>query len=180
MVRFYAVAFQNVGVNRTLRQKFDALLLARLFFKHANEFRADDFALLFGLRNARKLSQKAIDRVHVDQIGVHLIAEHLDDLLGFALAQKPVVDVHAHEVLPDRLDQKRGDDGRIHPAGKRQQHFFVPDLFADKRNLFFDKRIGKRLSCDPFHAFGTNVVFHIDSSVKFGFFVKIILFPLDG
>ena len=86
MVRLDGAALQNVGIDGALRQKLDALLLARLLFEYADELRADHFALLLGLRNTRKLIEEAVDGIHIHEIGVHLVAEHLHDLLGLALS----------------------------------------------------------------------------------------------
>ena len=49
---------------------------------------------------------------------------------GLALAKQAVVDVNARQLLADRADQERRDDGRIHAARQRQQHFFIADLRA--------------------------------------------------
>ena len=97
-------AFEDVGVDGALRQEFDAVELLRLLLKDLDEFRADDFALGLGVADARKLVQKAVRRVDVDEICIHFVAENADDLLGLALAQKPVVDVDAHKLLANGLD----------------------------------------------------------------------------
>ena len=117
MVRLDTVAFEDIRINRPLRKELDTFQLARLLFKHADKFRADDLALLLRFCHAGQLIQKAVDCIHIDQIRVHLVAEYLDDLLRFALTQQTVIHVDAYKLLPDRANQKRRYNGRIHAAG---------------------------------------------------------------
>ena len=48
-----ADAFDHIGVERALRQEIRAADFLRFFFKDVDEFRADKFALLFGVCDAR-------------------------------------------------------------------------------------------------------------------------------
>ena len=160
VVRLDGAALQNVRIDGALRQKFDAVLLARLLLEHADELRADDLALGFGVGDARELVQKAVDGVDVDEVGVHLAAEHLDHLFGLPFAQQAVVDVHADEVLADRLDEQRRHDGRIDPARQREQHLFAAHLAAHRRDLLVDERLRLRRALDARHVFGALVAFH--------------------
>ena len=77
-------------------------------------------ALLLGIGHARELVEEAVDRVHIDEVRVHLIAEHLDDLLGLALSEQSVIDVNGDQLLADCLDQERGYDRGINASGQRQ------------------------------------------------------------
>ena len=52
--RSLCAAFHNIGINRALREEFDAVQLARFFFKHADKFLADDLTFLFGIGNIGK------------------------------------------------------------------------------------------------------------------------------
>ena len=121
------------------RQEFDAVQLAGLFLEDADELRADDLALLLRVGDARQLVQEAVDGVHIDQIGVHLVPEDLDDLLRLALAQQTVVDMDAGQLLADGLDEQRRHDGGVHAAGQRQQDLLVPHLRADQFDLVGDE-----------------------------------------
>ena len=56
-------AFDDVRIDGSLSQQFDALELARLFLKHADEFRADDLALLLRIADAGEFIEEAIHRV---------------------------------------------------------------------------------------------------------------------
>lgn len=115
---------------------------------------------MLGLRDACKFVKKAVDCVHIDKVCIHLIAEHLDDLLGFPLSQKPVIDVHTDEIFADRLDEQRRNDGRIHPARKRKKNFLVADLFADRLDLLINEFSRQLRIVDARHVFGTLVAFH--------------------
>ena len=126
-------ALQDVGVDGALGEELDAVELAGLFFKHADELGADDLALAFRLGHAGQLVQEAVHRIHINQIGVHLIAEDLDDLLGLALAQQAVVHMHAHELLAHSLDEQSRHNGGINAARQGQQHLLVADLRTQRR-----------------------------------------------
>ena len=160
MVRLDGAAFENVGIDGALCEEGDAVLLARLFLKHADKLCPDDLALFFGFRDALQLFQETLRRVYIDEVCVHPVAEHLDDLFGFALAQKPVVDVHADEIFADSFDEERGDDGRIHPAGQCEEHFFLPHLRLYSCDLFTDELFRKFPAFDARHVFGALVVAH--------------------
>ena len=110
-------ALYDIGIDGALRQKFNAVEFARLFLEHADKFRADDLALLLRFCHTGQLIQEAVDCIHIDQIRVHLVAEYLDDLLRFTLTQQTVIHVDAYKLLPDRANQKRRYNGRIHAAG---------------------------------------------------------------
>ena len=70
-----------------------------LLLKHSDELRADDLAFLLRISCAGQFIQEAIHCVHIDQVGVHLMAEHLHHLFWLALAQQPVVDVDTGELF---------------------------------------------------------------------------------
>ena len=106
----YAVTFENVGVNRPLGQELDSLLLSCLFLKDTDKFGADDFALFLRIGHPGQLRKEAVHGIHIDEIGIHLIAEYLDDLFGLALSQKSVIDVYAYELFTDGLNEQSGHD----------------------------------------------------------------------
>ena len=111
MVRFHGAAFKNIGVNGALRKKFNSRELSGFFFKHADEFRTDDLPFLLRIAHARELVQKAVYRIHINEVCVHLVAEHIDDLFRFAFSQQTMIHVYADQLLADCLNQKRCDDG---------------------------------------------------------------------
>ena len=122
-----------------LGEKVDAVELSGLLLEDADELRADDLALLLRLTDAGELVEEAVDRIHIDQVRAELMAEHLHHLLGLALAQEAVVDVHAGQLAADGADEERRDDGGIDAAGEREQHLLVADLTANQLNLVVDE-----------------------------------------
>ena len=152
-----AVGFQNVGVNGALSQEGDALQLLSFLSENVDELLADDLALLLRVGNAGQLVQKAIHSVHIDEVGVHLVLEHLDDLLGLALAEQTVVHVNADELLADGFDEQSGDYGAVHTAGEGQQDFLITDLLTQFCELLVDKALCQSGGGDALHGCGTNV-----------------------
>ena len=71
-------------------------------------------------------------------IEVHLerVAERVDDRLGLALSQEPVVDEHARELVADGAVDQHGDHRRVDAARQRAQHALALHLRADG----FDRR----------------------------------------
>ena len=96
----------------------------------------------------------------VEQLEVRakLFAENLDNLLRLALAEQTVVDMDADELLADRLDEQRRDDGAVDAAGQGEQDVLVADLRAERSELFFDERLRKLRRGDTLHGFRTFVV----------------------
>ena len=103
-------ALQNVGINRTLTQERNIIQLARLFFKHADEFRTDDLALLLRIGDALRLLEEALFGGNANEVDSELALEDLLDLLGFIQAHAAMINEHAREVLADRLVQKNCTD----------------------------------------------------------------------
>ena len=163
-MRLHAVfGFQDVGVDSALSQEADLVAhLARLFFEHADELGADNLALCLGLVNVNQFVQETIGCVYIDQVRVHLVLEHVNDLLAFAFAHQAVVHVHANQLLANGLDQQGGNNGAVNAAGKSQQDLLVANLFTDCGNLFVNERLGKFRGGDAHHVVGALVGIHGD------------------
>ena len=69
-----------------------------------------------------------------------------------------MVDMDADELLADRLDEQRRDDGAVDAAGQGEQDIFIADLGAKRGELFFDERLRKLRRGDTLHGFRTFVV----------------------
>ena len=110
----------NVGVNGALGQEVDTFQLSGLLLEHADELGTDDLAFALRIGHAGQLVQETVHGVHIDEVGVHLIPEYLDNLLRLALAQQAVVHMDAGELLADSLDQQGGHHGGVHAAAKGQ------------------------------------------------------------
>ena len=104
--------------------------------------------------------EEAVRGVHVHQVRVELVAEHVHDLLGLALAHEAVVHVHADELLADGLDQQRGDHGGVDTAGQGQKGLLVADLLATGGDLLGDKGLSELRGGDADHVVGTLVQIH--------------------
>ena len=144
-------ALNDVGVDGALTQEAHAFDLGGFFGEDVDEFVADDLALGLGVGFVSQQLEVAVGGVDVDQVGVELVLEDLDDLLGFALAHQAVVHVHADELLADGLDQQRGNDGRVDAAGKGQQHLAVAHLLPDGLDRFVDEGVGQFGRGDAHH-----------------------------
>ena len=164
MVSLHAVLrLQNVGVDSALGEEADLIAhLSGLFLEHADKLGADNLALGLGLVDVDELIEEAVGSVHVNQVGVHLVLEHVDDLLALALAHQAVVHMHADELLADGLDEQRRDDRAVNAARKGKQDLLVADLLTDCSNLLFDERLSEFGSGDTHHVVGTLVGIHAE------------------
>ena len=77
--------FDDIRIQRALRQKFRTPHGGCMFLEHVDEQPANDLALGFGVRNAAQFAQEQIRLVRVDQRHIVVVAKHGDDL--FRLAQ---------------------------------------------------------------------------------------------
>ena len=68
VVRLDAHALGNIGINGSLRQESDIVLLAGFFLKNADELCADDLTLFFGLSNACELLEAALTRIAITEV----------------------------------------------------------------------------------------------------------------
>ena len=94
-------ALENVGPDGSLCQELHAVELSRLVSEYVDELLADDMSLLFGIRDACELVKETVNRVDIDEVCVHLVAEYSDDLLGLALSEEAVVYVYGNQLLAD-------------------------------------------------------------------------------
>ena len=86
-----------------------------------------------------QLVQEAVNGIHIDQVGVHLVPEYLDHLLRLALAQQAMVHMDTGQLLANGLDEQSGHDRGVHAAGQRQKDLLVAHLLADQLHLVGDK-----------------------------------------
>ena len=127
MVGLYTVTLQNVGIDGSLCKEFNPIEFAGFFCKHINKLFADDLALLFRIADTCQLIQKAVNRIHIDQIGTELILKYLYNLFRLTLAEQPVVDVYAGELIAYCFDQQCSNNGRVNAAGECKKHFLFTD-----------------------------------------------------
>ena len=79
-------------------------------------------------RNVEAASTTCSDAGRRDEIAL--------DLLGFALAQQPVVDEDARQLVTDRALHQRGRDGGIDATRQAADHPAGSDLRTDALDLF--------------------------------------------
>ncbi len=77
--------------------------------------------------------------------------EGLDHLLGLALAQEPVVDEHARELVAHCLVDEQRRDGRVDTAGERAENAFASHLGTDALDLLLDHSGGRPGRRSPRH-----------------------------
>ena len=101
----------DVGVERALREEFDAADLLRLGVEHVDKGGADDLALLLGVGDAGELAEKQLAGIAVDRAGCCSGRETGRTTSSASpSAQQPGIDKDAGQPLADRLvDQRRGD-----------------------------------------------------------------------
>ena len=80
--------FDDVGVNRPLRQEVDGSDFTAFVFKDADKFFTDDFPLPFGITDAFKFRKKAIRRVDADEVHAAVFKRVFDFVASF-LRRRP-------------------------------------------------------------------------------------------
>ena len=101
-----------------------------------------------------------IGGIHVDQIGIQAVLEHLDDTFGFVLTHQTMVDMDTDQLLADCLDQQGGNHTGVNAAGQGQQDLLIANLGANLGDLLVDESLSKLRSGDACHGFGTYIIRH--------------------
>src|SRR5215475_5550858 len=148
VVRFYGHrraagkgdALDDVGIERSLRQKMRAANLFGFRLEHLDEELADGLALFLGIGDASELFEKELPGFDVPQRDVIMAAEQRDHTLGLSEAKQPVIDEHAGELIAYRFVDEHGGNGGIDTAGKTADHLVLADLAAD----FFNRLVPER------------------------------------
>ncbi len=130
--------FDYVRIDSPLRQPLHIFQLQRFFVEHFNEHTADDLTFGFRIVLAFQRFQEARFAFHVNNVQTKVVAEHVHHLLGFVQTQQTVVHEHAGQVFTDCAVQQHRGDGRIHAAGKTEDHFVVANLLANTDNGIVD------------------------------------------
>ena len=121
--RLAEAALDDVWVDRALDEVVDGTDLLGLFLEDADEFLADDLALLLRLRHALELLVEAVLGVDADEVEVVRSFRSEDglNLVALVLAQQAVVDEDAGQLLADGLGEQHGCDGRVDAARQRAE-----------------------------------------------------------
>ena len=152
--------FQNVGIDCTLCKELHALKLACLVGKNIDEFRTDDFSLALGIGNTCEQVEEAIGRIDINKVGIELISEHLNDILGFIFTHQTVVDMNTDQLLTDCLYQKGGNHRGIYATGEREKDHIGAYLLTDSLHLFINKRVCLLGGGDTGKRFRSSLNFH--------------------
>ena len=122
-----AARLDHVRVERALDEEADVAQLRRLLLEDADELLADDRALLLRVGDAGEPGEEPLLRFDVHERNAEVAGERLHDLLRLVLAQQPVVDEDARELVADRLVHEQRRDRGVDAAGKRAEHALAPD-----------------------------------------------------
>ena len=165
------LTFQNIGPYGPLCQELYSVKLSCLLGKYLYELPAYYLALGLRIRHSGKLVKESVGSIHIDQIRLHLITEHLDDLLRLALSEQPMIDMDTDQIVTYGLDQHCRHHGGVDPARKSEQHLLISDLILKGRQLLLDKSICQLGGRDPYHIFRSSVISHF-LSLLLSFSVK--------
>src|SRR5262249_11950941 len=102
--------------------------------EHVDEESADYLALLLRLGDAGQAFEEQTGRVPMDERDVVVVTEQRHHLLALALAQQPVVDEDAVQLVADRFVNKHGSNRGIDAAREAADHAALADLLADARD----------------------------------------------
>ncbi len=108
--------FDDVGINRALRQPSDVLEPARFTLENVNELAADDLTFLLGVRDALQSGKKFILGIDPDDVDSEMLGEHGHDLIAFVEPQQAVVNENTDELVANGFVQQCCDNRRIHAA----------------------------------------------------------------
>src|SRR6185437_284101 len=134
-----AARLHHVRVERALHQVVGRLTVRaglggdvpRGPLERANELAANGLALLLGVRDPLEGGQELGGRVDDVQLNPGRGDEVLLDLLRLALAQQPVVNEHAGQLVADGALDQGGGDGGVNPAGQPADRPAVANLVPD-------------------------------------------------
>ncbi len=120
-----------------------------VFFEHLDEQTADDLAFGFGIGHAVEFAEEQFGLVGMDQRQIVMFAEHRDDLLGFAQAHQPVIDIDTSQLLTNRLMDQNSGDRAVNAARKRADHPARTDLLTDFADRFFAVSAHRPIALEP-------------------------------
>ncbi len=133
-------AFDHVGIERALRQKFDRPFAvfrdaARLGVENIDEQFSDRLPLGLGVLDPFERPQERVRRADMNERDVEMAAEQVHHLVRLALPHEPMIDEHADELVADRLvDQHRRHRG-INAARQAADHPRLAHLRANAGDL---------------------------------------------
>ncbi len=134
--------FDHIRVDRALHQELRPSEPAGLAFKDANEFLANNPALLLRIGDTLEGFEKFLGSIHNHQFSAHLLAEGTDHLFRFALPQETGIHEYSHLLVADGFMHQRGRHRRVHAAAYSSQDAFPSNLALDPGDTLLDDRPG--------------------------------------
>ncbi len=134
-------AFDDIGINRPLREIRFAAEPGRLFLKDADKLLADDLAFFLRIEHAFDAVNETVGGVDGDQRNPERLREHLADHARFVFTHEPVIYKNTGELVADGLVYQRRNDGGIDAAGQRADDALIADLPPHLIRRLFQKRL---------------------------------------
>ena len=100
-----ASTLNHIRIQRALGEVIEGAKALALLFKHTDEFRANDFALLLWVCDAIKLLDKPIASIDVLHMNIEFAIKELHQEFRLAFAHKALIDKHAGELISNRFLQ---------------------------------------------------------------------------
>src|SRR5688500_20162861 len=105
----HGYGFYDVGIKRSLREKFDRAELRRFFLKHLNKFITDALALDLGGLDASKIGEKRVGRIDITNTLAEAFGIKSAGARGRTAPRESLVDDSAaHPPVDGRADQHGG------------------------------------------------------------------------
>ena len=110
--------------------------LLGFFLKYADKLRADDLALLLRVGNAGQLVQEAVHRVHINEVGIHLIrGTPRMTCSGSPLRSRPWLTCTQVSCLPMALMSSAATTEESTPPDRASRTFLSPTCSPDEIDL---------------------------------------------
>ena len=105
--------FDHIGINGALRQPLCRWQLRGFALENLHEYATDDFAFFLGVGHALELAQEFFARIDMNDLHVHVLAEHLHHLPALVEPQQAGIDENTGELVANRFLDERSGDARI-------------------------------------------------------------------
>ena len=107
--------FDDIRVNRTLRQEVDGSDFTAFVFKYTDKFFADNLALPFRFADAGQLRQETFRRIDADKIHARTL-ERRFDFVAFIFAHEAVIHEDTGQLAAYGLRNKGRRNGAVYAA----------------------------------------------------------------
>ena len=121
-----AGALDHIGVKGALGQVIEGTQAAALLFKHADEFRSNDFALLFRIGDVFEFFDETLASIDVFNVNVEFAIEEIHEEFRLPFPHESLVDEHAGELITDGFLQQKSEGGGIDPPDRASRTRLSP------------------------------------------------------